>query len=57
MIRAAHERFREAAGERYGAGAGDMTVFRVVEDAARVELRVAGDRVAPWAVSRSDDGT
>ena len=54
MIRAAHERFREA-GERYGTGAGDMTVCKVVEDDARVELRVAGDWGAPWEVSRPGD--
>ena len=55
MIRAAHERFREAAGERYGTGAGDMTVCKVVEDDAGVDLRAAGDRVPPWEVSRPGD--
>ena len=54
LIRATHERFREA-GERYGTDAGDMTVCKVVEDDAGVELRVAGDRVAPWEVARPDD--
>ena len=55
LIRAAHERFREA-GERYGTDAGDMTVCKVVEDDAGVELRVAGDWVAPWEVTRPGDG-
>ena len=49
LIKAAHARFREA-GERYGTEAGDMTVCKVVEDDAGVELRVAGDWVAPWEV-------
>ncbi len=50
LTRATHERFREAA-ERYGTGAGEMTVCKVIEDDAGVELRVAGDWVAPWEVS------
>ena len=54
LIRATHERFREA-GERYGTDAGDMTVCKVVEDDAGVELRVAGDWVAPWEVAQPDD--
>ena len=29
-----------------------MTVCKVVEDDAGVELRVAGDWVAPWEVTR-----
>jgi 3-hydroxyisobutyrate dehydrogenase-like beta-hydroxyacid dehydrogenase len=49
LTRAAHERFREAA-SRYGDGAGEMTVCKVIEDDAGVELRVPGDWVAPWEV-------
>ena len=49
LIKATHARFREA-GERYGTDAGDMTVCKVIEDDAGVELRVAGDWVAPWEV-------
>lgn len=49
MTRATHERFKEA-GRRYGLGAGEMTVCKVVEDDAGVELRVAGDWVKPWEV-------
>lgn len=44
---ACHARFREAA-ERYGTDAGEMTVCKVVEDDAGVELRVTGDWTAPW---------
>jgi 3-hydroxyisobutyrate dehydrogenase-like beta-hydroxyacid dehydrogenase len=50
LTRATHDRFREAA-ERYGDGAGEMTVCKVIEDDAGVELRVAGDWVAPWEVT------
>ena len=49
LIKATHARFREA-GERYGTDAGDMTVCKAIEDDAGVELRVAGDWVAPWEV-------
>ena len=49
LIKATHARFKEA-GERYGPDAGDMTVCKVIEDDAGVELRVAGDWVAPWEV-------
>ena len=47
LVRAAHDRFREP-GERYGTLAGNTTVGQVVEDDAGVELRVAGDWLAPW---------
>jgi len=49
LTRATHERFKEA-GARYGMGAGEMSVCRVIEDDAGVELRVAGNWVAPWEV-------
>ena len=44
---ATYARFREA-GERYGEDAGEMTVCKVIEDDAGVELRVAGDWAKPW---------
>lgn len=44
---ATHERFREA-GRRYGAGAGEMTVCKVIEDDAGIDLRVPGDWEKPW---------
>jgi hypothetical protein len=49
MTDACHARFREAA-DRYGAGAGEMSVCRLVEEDGGVALRVAGDWVAPWEV-------
>jgi len=55
LTRAAHDRFKEA-GERYGPAAGEMTVCKLVEDDAGVELRVAGDWVPPWQVTRLDRG-
>jgi 3-hydroxyisobutyrate dehydrogenase-like beta-hydroxyacid dehydrogenase len=54
LTQAAHARFREAA-ERYGDGAGEMTVCKVIEDDAGVELRVPGDWTPPWAVQHPSD--
>ncbi|NBO21175.1 MAG: NAD(P)-dependent oxidoreductase [Rhodobacteraceae bacterium] len=47
---ATHERFREA-GRRYGMGAGEMTVCKVIEDDAGIDLRVPGEWVKPWEVT------
>lgn len=55
LTEAAHARFREA-GERYGPGAGEMTVCKVIEDDAGIELRVAGDWVKPWEVDHPTAG-
>lgn len=52
LTAATHARFREA-GERYGSGAGEMTVCKVIEDDAGIDLRVAGDWVKPWEVQNS----
>jgi len=49
LTNAAHDRFREAA-RRYGDDAGEMSVCRLIEDDAGVELRVVGDWIAPWEV-------
>lgn len=49
LTEATHARFREA-GKRYGMGAGEMTVCKVIEDDAGIDLRVAGDWVKPWEV-------
>lgn len=49
LTEATHERFREA-GRRYGLGAGEMTVCKVIEDDAGIDLHVAGDWVKPWEV-------
>jgi 3-hydroxyisobutyrate dehydrogenase len=58
LTQAAYARFREAA-ERYGDGAGEMTVCKVIEDDAGVELRVPGDWTPPWRVQHPSeaDGT
>ena len=56
LTAATHARFREA-GERYGSGAGEMTVCRVIEDDAGIDLRVAGDWVKPWEVTHGLAGT
>jgi 3-hydroxyisobutyrate dehydrogenase len=54
LTRVTHDRFKEA-GARYGMGAGEMTVCKVIEDDAGVALRVAGDWVPPWEVSHPKD--
>lgn len=55
LTAAAHARFREA-GERYGPGAGEMTVCKLIEEDAGIDLRVAGDWVKPWEVQHSTAG-
>ncbi|HLF21406.1 MAG TPA: NAD-binding protein, partial [Aestuariivirga sp.] len=50
LTSATHDRFKEACA-RYGKGAGEMTVCKVIEDDAGVELRVAGNWVKPWEVA------
>lgn len=54
LTQATYTRFREAA-DRYGENAGEMTVCKLIEDDAGVELRVAGDWVAPWEVKHPAD--
>ena len=51
LTRATHDRFREAL-DRYGEAAGEMTVCKVIEDDAHIDLRVDGDWLAPWEVQR-----
>ena len=53
LTRATHDRFKEA-GERYGLGAGEMTVCKIIEDDAGIDLRVKGDWVKPWEVVHPD---
>ena len=55
LTQAAYARFREAA-ERYGDGAGEMTVCKVIEDDAGVELRVPGDWTPPREVQHPSEG-
>jgi 3-hydroxyisobutyrate dehydrogenase-like beta-hydroxyacid dehydrogenase len=52
LAQATYDRFREAE-RRYGASAGEMTVCRVIEDDAGVELRVKGDWTPPWEVKHT----
>jgi 3-hydroxyisobutyrate dehydrogenase-like beta-hydroxyacid dehydrogenase len=54
LTQATYARFREAA-ERYGDDAGEMSVCRLIEDDAGVNLRVAGDWVKPWEVKHPAD--
>lgn len=54
LTRATHARFKEA-GDRYGLGAGEMTVCKVIEDDAGIDLRVAGDWQKPWEVKSPRD--
>lgn len=54
LTAAAHARFREAA-NRYGPAAGEMSVCRVIEDDAGIDLRVAGHWQAPWEVAHDDE--
>lgn len=56
LTAAAHARFREAQ-SRYGNEAGEMTVCKVIEDDAGVELRVAGDWTPPWEVRHGSEQT
>ncbi len=50
MTEATHQLFREA-GRRYRMDAGKMTVCKVIEDDAGIDLRVPGDWVKPREVS------
>ena len=52
LTQVCHDRFLEAA-KRYGDGAGEMTVCKLIEDDAGVSLQVAGDWVAPWEAKPS----
>jgi len=54
LTQATYARFREAA-ERYGQDAGEMTVCKLIEEDAGVELRVAGNWIAPWEVKHTED--
>jgi 3-hydroxyisobutyrate dehydrogenase-like beta-hydroxyacid dehydrogenase len=54
LTQATYARFREAAA-RYGENAGEMTVCKLIEEDAGVELRVAGDWIAPWEVQHPAD--
>lgn len=50
LTQATHKPFQEA-GRRYGLDAGEMTVCKVIEEDAEIDLRVASDWVKPWDVN------
>ena len=54
LTQACHERFQEAA-NRYGDEAGEMTVCKLIEEDANINLRVKGNWIAPWDVKHSSD--
>jgi len=54
LTQACHERFQEAA-NRYGDEAGEMTVCKLIEEDANINLRVKGNWTAPWDVKHSSE--
>lgn len=54
LTQACHERFQEAA-NRYGDEAGEMTVCKLIEEDANINLRVKGNWIAPWNVKHSSE--
>ncbi|MCB9101464.1 MAG: NAD(P)-dependent oxidoreductase [Anaerolineales bacterium] len=54
LTQATYARFREAA-ERYGEDAGEMTVCKLIEEDAGIDLRVAGNWIAPWEEKHPDE--
>ena len=54
LTQACHERFQEAA-DRYGDAAGEMTVCKIIEEDADVNLRVKGNWLAPWEVKHASE--
>ena len=54
LTQACHERFKEAA-NRYGDEAGEMTVCKLIEEDANIDLRVKGNWIAPWDVKHSSE--
>ena len=54
LTQVCHERFQEAA-NRYGDEAGEMTVCKLIEEDANINLRVKGNWIAPWNVKHSSE--
>ena len=54
LTQACHKRFQEAA-NRYGDEAGEMTVCKLIEEDANIDLRVKGNWIAPWDVKHSSE--
>ena len=56
LTQACHDRFQEAK-DRYGKEAGEMTVCKLIEEDANINLRVKGNWTAPWEVKHSSEDT
>tara|TARA_Y100001970_G_scaffold146001_1_gene179275 strand:- start:288 stop:1223 length:936 start_codon:yes stop_codon:yes gene_type:complete len=56
LTQACHDRFQEAK-DRYGKEAGEMTVCKLIEEDANINLRVKGNWTAPWEVKHSSEET
>ncbi|HLS68050.1 MAG TPA: NAD(P)-dependent oxidoreductase [Kiloniellales bacterium] len=54
LTEACRQRFEEAA-DRYGVDAGEMTVCKLIEEDAGVDLRVEGEWLAPWEVTHKQE--
>lgn len=54
LTQACHDRFKEAA-DRYGNEAGEMTVCKLIEEDAGINLRVKGDWTAPWEAKHASE--
>ena len=54
LTQACHERFQEAA-KRYGNEAGEMTVCKLIEEDANIDLRVKGNWIAPWDAKHTSE--
>ena len=54
LTQACHERFQEAS-KRYGDESGEMTVCKLIEEDANIDLRVKGNWIAPWDVKHSSE--
>ena len=56
LTQACHDRFQEAK-DRYGKEAGEMTVCKLIEEDANIDLRVKGNWTAPWEVKHANEDT
>ena len=43
--------------DRYGKEAGEMTVCKLIEEDANIDLRVKGNWTAPWEVKHANEDT
>lgn len=54
LTQACHDRFQEAL-DRYGKDAGEMTVCKLIEEDAGINLQVKGNWIAPWDVKHPSE--